>query len=176
VAAAQKINEPVAEREHTISRVFDVPARYLFEAYSKPEHVRRWFGPKGWPLTGCEIDFRVGGRFRFTMTGPDGTRNPPFGGTYLEIVPNRKIVYSVAFDDSDTSDFVATVSFDEQAGKTTLTIHALFSSAALMKEAMGTGAPYRPGDFHHGEEGYQHGTESALHHLAELVAELQARV
>lgn len=175
MAAAQTTNEPEAVREHTISRVFDVPARYLFEAYSKPEHVQRWFGPEGWPLTGCEIDFRVGGRFRFTMTGPDGTQNPPFGGTYLEIVENRRIVYSVAFDDSDASDFVATITFDEKAGGTTLTIHALFSSAALMKEAMGTGAQYRPGDFHHGEEGYQHGTESALYQLEGLARELQTK-
>ena len=58
----------------------------------------QWFGPKGWPITLCEMDFREGGRFRFAMTGPDGKQNTPFGGEYLEIVPNRKIVYDNAFE------------------------------------------------------------------------------
>ena len=86
------IRDSIAERELVVIRDFDVPARFLFEAYSKPEHLKRWFGPKGYPLTVCEVDFRVGGRFRFAMTGPDGKQNTPFGGEYLEIVPNRKIV------------------------------------------------------------------------------------
>ena len=94
-ASASKSRE---KREVVITRVYDVPARFLFEAWSKPEHVREWFGPKGWPITLCEIDFRVAGRFRFAMTGSSGEQNTPFGGTYLEIVPNRKIVYDNAFE------------------------------------------------------------------------------
>ena len=50
----------------------------------------KWFGPKGWPVTMCEMDFRVGGSFRFAMTGPSGKQNTPFGGEYREIVPNRE--------------------------------------------------------------------------------------
>ena len=61
------------EQELVITRIFDAPARLLFKAYSEPEHIMRWFGPKGWPVTLCEMDFRVGGKFRFAMTGPSGT-------------------------------------------------------------------------------------------------------
>jgi uncharacterized protein YndB with AHSA1/START domain len=83
-------SEPESQREVIITRVFDAPARFLFEAYSKPEHIMRWFGPKGWPVTLCEMDFRVGGKFRFAMTGPSGRQNTPFGGEYLEILPKQE--------------------------------------------------------------------------------------
>ena len=91
---------PAAEREVVITRVIDAPARFLFLAWTRPEYVKRWFGPKGWPLTTCELDFRVGGKFRFGMTGPDGVAGPLFGGEYLEIVPNKKIVYDNGSDGS----------------------------------------------------------------------------
>ena len=92
-----KFGEPAADRTVTIARTFDAPARLLFEAYSTPKHLMKWFGPVGWPLTLCEVDFRVGGRFRFAMTGPDGVQNTPFGGEYLEIIPDRKIVFDNGF-------------------------------------------------------------------------------
>jgi uncharacterized protein YndB with AHSA1/START domain len=152
-------DEPVAERESTISRVFDAPARLLFEAYSTPEHVKRWFGPKGWPITLCEMDFRVGGRFRFGMTGPDGQQGPPFGGEYLEIVPNQKIVYDNAFEAPGSPKMVVTLTYEEENGKTTMTIHTLFESIAMRNEYVGVGML----------EGYG----SALDQLADLVAELQ---
>ncbi len=79
-------SESIADREVVITRTYDAPARLLFEAWSKPEHLMKWFGPVGWPLTLCEVDFRKGGRFRFAMTGPSGQQNTPFGGEYLEIV------------------------------------------------------------------------------------------
>ncbi len=145
---------PIADREVVITRVFDVPARFLFEAYSKPEHVMKWFGPKGWPLTLCEMDFRVGGRFRFAMTGPDGRQNRPFGGEYLEIVPNRKIVYDNAFETPGAEKMLVTITCDEWAGKTTLTVHTLFASMAMKNE--------------HG--GYAQGIGSGLDQLAGVVA------
>ena len=155
-ASASKSRE---KREVVITRVYDVPARFLFEAWSKPEHVRKWFGPKGWPITLCEIDFRVGGRFRFAMTGASGEQNTPFGGTYLEIVPNRKIVYDNAFELPDAERMVVTVSFDETDGKTTLIIHTLFASIAMFNEHVGGG--------------FVEGTGSALDQLANVVAEMQ---
>ncbi len=152
-------NEPVSEREATITRVFDAPARLLFEAYSTPEHVKKWFGPKGWPLTHCEMDFRVGGRFRFAMTGPDGQQNTPFGGEYLEIVPNRKIVYDNSFEEPGAPRMIVTMTYEEENGQTTLTIHTLFESIAMRDEYVGAGMM----------EGYG----SALDQLADVVAELQ---
>ena len=94
----ERADEPIAEREVVITRVFDAPAHLLFEAYSTREHLMKWFGPKGWPLTHCELNFRIGGRFRFAMTGPSGVQDPPFGGEYREIVPNRKIVFDDGYE------------------------------------------------------------------------------
>ena len=151
--------EPIAKREVVITRVFDAPARVLFKAFSTPEHLKRWFGPKGWPLTLCEMDFRAGGRYRFAMTGPDGKQGPPFGGEYLEIVPNRKIVYTNAFEMPDTESMVVTITFDEdeKSGQTTLTIHTLFASVAMRNAHLGMG--------------YEQGLGSMLDQLADVAAE-----
>lgn len=148
--------EPTAEREVVIRRRFDAPARLLFEAFGAPEAIRRWFGPKGWQLTLCEMDFRVGGRYRFAMTGPDGQQGPPFGGKYREIVPDRKIVYDDAFETSPEENTVVTVTFDEQDGRTLLTVRALFASVAMKEKHLGMG--------------FQEGFDSSLVLLAEVVA------
>ena len=151
----------VADRTHVITRVFDAPARFLFEAYSKPEHLMKWFGPKGWPLTMCQVDFRIGGRFRFAMTGPDGVQNTPFGGAYLEIVPNKKIVYDNRFETPGSPTMVHTVTFDEQGEKTTFTLTTVFESIAMKDEYLGMG--------------FDGGTNSGLDQLADVVAEMQRR-
>ena len=131
--------EPESEREVIITRVFDVPARILFAAYREPAHLKRWFGPGSWPLTTAEVDFRVGGRYHFVMTGPDGREGPPFGGEYLEIVPDRKIVYTNGFDDPDSPTMTITVTLDERDGTTTLTMRTLFESAAAKQQFVGMG-------------------------------------
>ena len=60
------------DREIMITRVFDAPRQMVFDAFSKPELLKRWFGPRGWSLVVCEVDFKVGGGFRFILRGPDG--------------------------------------------------------------------------------------------------------
>lgn len=150
--------ESTADREVTITRVFDAPAHLLFLAYSRPEHIKRWFGPRGWPVTLCEMDFRVGGTFRFAMTGPDGEQGTPFGGTYLEIVPNQKIRYDNGFLVEGEERMIVTITFDEVDWKTTLTVHTLFGSKAMH-------------DFHVGH-GFVIGTNSGLDQLEELAYEL----
>lgn len=149
--------EAVAKREVIITREFDAPARLVFEAFRNPEHLKRWFGPKGWPLTLCEIDFQVGGRFRFAMTGPDGVQGTPFGGEYLVIVPDKAITYVI-----DTYDELMTVTltFDEADGQTTLTYHTLFGSVAMKNRHAGVG--------------FAEGVASGLDQLADVVAELRA--
>ena len=96
---ATTILEPAKLREASVTRVLDVPARYILQACCKPEHLRRWFGPEGYPVSFCESDFRVGGKWRMAMTGPDGVQGPYFGGTYLEITPHSRIVYDNGFED-----------------------------------------------------------------------------
>lgn len=138
-SAAEAASEPESERTHVLMRVIDAPARLLFEAYSAPEHLLRWFGPPGYPLTLCEMDFRVGGRYRFAMTGPDGAQGTPFGGTYLEIVPNEKVVYDNRFELDGAETMVVAVTFEERGGKTTLTIRTVFGSLAMKKQHLGMG-------------------------------------
>jgi uncharacterized protein YndB with AHSA1/START domain len=163
VPANDRGAEPIADRELVITRVIDAPAHVLFKACSTPEHLTRWFGPPGYPLTLCEVDFRPGGRYRFAMTGPDGKQHTPFGGEYLEIVPNRKIVYTNAFEMPDAESMVVTITFDEdeQSGQTTLTIHTLFASVAMKNAHLGMG--------------YDQGWGSMLDQLADIVAGLRAQ-
>ena len=161
LSSTSTTGEPVVDREVVIEREFDAPARLLFEAYSRPEHVMKWFGPKGWPLTLCEMDFRIGGRFRFAMTGPDGTQNTPFGGEYLDIVPDRKIVYDNGFEMPGAERMVVTVTYDEKGDKTTLRIHTLFDSVAMKNEHVGGG--------------FVEGTDSSIDQLVDVVAEMRAK-
>ncbi|MBR0645306.1 SRPBCC domain-containing protein [Plastoroseomonas hellenica] len=138
--AASGSADPAADREVVVTRVYDAPARLLFEAWSKPEHIMKWFGPKGWPVTLCEMDFRVSGRWRFAMTGPSGVQNTPFGGEYHEIVPNRKIVFDNGFEEPGAGRMMMTVTFDEAAdGRTTLTWRTLFPTVAMRDEYVGLG-------------------------------------
>jgi uncharacterized protein YndB with AHSA1/START domain len=152
-------NEPVKDREITITRVFDAPARIVFLAHSKPEHVIKWFGPRGWPLTKCEMDFRVGGEFHFQMTSTEGEVGPPFGGTYREIVPNEKIVYDNGFEAPGSGRMLFTVTFDEADGRTTLSINIVFDTVAMKEEYVGLGIV--------------EGTNSGLDILEEVVAALR---
>jgi uncharacterized protein YndB with AHSA1/START domain len=140
-------DDPVAARKASITRVMDVPAKYLFLAHSRPEYLKRWFGPVGWPVTHCECDFRVGGAWRMIMTGPDGAEGPPFGGIYHEIVPYARIVYDDAFEDGKGGGMnlkhggkiLFTTTFDESGGRTTVTTVIRFASAAMKAEYLGIG-------------------------------------
>lgn len=148
-----------AARSITITREFDAPPALLFLAHSKPEHVKRWFSPKGWPLTLCEMDFRVGGAWRFAMTGPDGKQNPAFGGHYLEIIPDSRIVYDNAFELPGAETMATTITFAPlPGGRTLLTNHTLFATLAMHATHVGAGI--------------ESGINSGLDQLAEVVAKL----
>lgn len=155
------MSEPATLREITLTRVIDAPAALLFEAYSRPEHIMKWFGPVCWPVTLAEIDFRVGGTFKFAMTGPSGVQNDPFGGTYLEIVPDKKIVYDNGFNFEKM--MVVTVTFDElEGGKTRLVMHTVFADDETAKMHLGGG--------------FEEGTNSGLDQLEDLAADLASRI
>jgi len=157
-AKSRSAVEPETERELVIIREFDVPARILFLAQSKPEHVLVWFGPKGYPLALCEMDFRVGGRYRFAMKGPDGALMTAFGGEYLEIEKDRKISFSNTMETPGAETMIMTTTFTESGGKTTLTFRTLFGSVAMKNE--------------HLARGFEVGVGSGLEQLGELVARL----
>src|ERR1700741_5625132 len=120
-----KVTTP-GDREIVLTRVFDAPRRLVFEAFSKPELLKRWFGPRGWSLVVCEVDLRVGGGFRFVLRGPNG-KEMGMRGVYREIVPPERSVHMESFDDFPGEAQVTTV-FVEQAGKTAMTATTLYPS------------------------------------------------
>jgi len=83
-----------------ISRVFDAPRELVWKAWTDPQYVMQWWGPKGFSCPTCKIDFRVGGKFLISMKSPDGQEFYN-GGEYHEIVPHEKIVSSMYFADAD---------------------------------------------------------------------------
>jgi uncharacterized protein YndB with AHSA1/START domain len=131
-----------AEREIVMTRVFDAPRRLVFEAMTKPEHLVRWFGPHGWTLAVCQIDFRPGGAWRFVLRGPDG-RDMGMKGVYQEIAPPERFVSTESFDDYP-GESLNTLTFSEEHGKTTFTITVLYASSeirdAVIRSGMEKGA------------------------------------
>jgi uncharacterized protein YndB with AHSA1/START domain len=120
--------EARGDREIVMTRVFDAPRNLVYEAFTKPDLVKRWLGVfGGWSLPVCEIDLRVGGRYRFVWRKP-GTEMG-MSGVYKEIVPNERIVNTEKFDDPwYEGEAIGTVTFVERGGKTTLTQTVLYSS------------------------------------------------
>jgi len=114
-----------ADREIVGSRVFNVPRERLFDAWSDPDQLMQWWGPKGFTNTFHEFDMRPGGNWRFVMHGPDGTDYNNHS-VFVEVVKPERIV----FDHVSGPHFQVTATFDEQAGKTLLTFRMAFKSAA----------------------------------------------
>lgn len=109
-----------SDREITITRTFDAPARLVFDAWTKPELVKRWLtGPAGWSMDTREIDLRVGGAYRFVMSHIDG-REMGWGGIYREINAPFHFVNTELFDDSwYPGEAVVTNNLMEENGRTT---------------------------------------------------------
>ena len=108
-----------SDREIVLIRVFAAPRRLVFEAWTKPEHVREWYGCRVFSLAVCEIDLRVGGAYRYTMRSPDGVDHT-MTGVYREITPPRRLVYTERFvaPGSESPEALVTVLFAEHAGLT----------------------------------------------------------
>lgn len=148
-----KVTTP-SDREIMMVRVFDAPRRLVFDAFTKPELLKRWFGPRGWSLPVCEVDFRVGGGFRFVLRGPDGT-DMGMRGVYREIVRPERSVHMESFDDYPGESQVTSI-FAEQAGKTTLTVTVLYPSREVRDIVI--------------KSGMEHGAAETYDRLAELLA------
>ena len=128
LAAYVEKQEP-ADRQIVTTRVLNAPRELVFKMWTDAEHVVQWWGPKGFTTTTYSMDVRPGGVWRFVMHGPDGTdyQNKI---TYLEIVRPERLVYKHGGDkDVEPVNFQTTVTFEEQGGKTKLTMRALFPSA-----------------------------------------------
>jgi uncharacterized protein YndB with AHSA1/START domain len=118
-----------SEREIALVRTFDAPRSLVFDAWTKPELVKQWLGVFGdWSFSVCEIDLRVGGKYRYVWRGPEGAELA-MGGVYRAIVRPERIVCTEKFDQSwYAGDAVDTTVFVEQHGKTTVTTTVLYAS------------------------------------------------
>ena len=126
------------DRELVATRVFDAPRTLVFDAWTKPEHLRNWMlGPQGWTMPVCEIDLRAGGAWHFVWRQADGTEMG-MQGTYLDVVPPERIVISESWG-GDWPETQNTVTFTEEGGKTTMTMTILYPSPEARERAMGTG-------------------------------------
>ena len=129
--------ERKSERELVVTRTFNGPARIVFEAWTKPELIKRWWVPKsmGMSLLSCEMDVRVGGKYRFVF-GHDASKPMAFFGRYIEVTPYSRLVWTNEESDDGA---VTTVTFEEQDGKTLLAMHELYPSKEAL-DAAGTGS------------------------------------
>ena len=138
-ANSLKVTTP-SDREIAMTRVFHAPRRLVFDAWTKPELVKQWLlGPPGWTMPVCEIDLRVGGRYRFVWRGPDGTEMG-MGGVHREIVVPERIVNTQLFDQDWTGgETIGTLLLTEHDGKTTLINSVLYSSKEARDNALKSG-------------------------------------
>ncbi|HEY1860699.1 MAG TPA: SRPBCC family protein [Gemmataceae bacterium] len=153
-----KVTTP-SDREIALTRVFHAPRSLVWDAFTKPELLKRWFGPRGWSMVVCEVDLKVGGGFRFVLRGPDG-RDFGMRGVYREIVPPDRSVHMESFDDYPGESQVTGV-FVEQDGKTTLTATILYASKEVRDAVI--------------QSGMEHGAAESYDKLAELLASGVAR-
>lgn len=148
------------DREIVISRTFNGPARIVFDAWTRPELVRRWWAPKCHMVTlvGCEADVRVGGQYRYVLQPQDGEAFA-FSGEYTEVTPHRRLVYTQVFEPMrDAGHVVVTVTFEERGGKTHLVSHELYPSREAREAALSSGM--------------ESGMRETMDQLDELVASL----
>jgi len=126
--------ERKSERELVVTRTFNAPARIVFEAWTKPELLKRWWAPKstGVSLLSCEADVRVGGSYRFEF-GHEGSKPMAFFGRYIEVIPHSRLVWT---NDESDDGAVTTVTFEEKGGKTLLVMHELYPSKEALDGAI----------------------------------------
>ena len=141
MATAHRIGDTTfstpSDREIVITRVLAAPRRRVFEALTDPEHVPHWYGPRGWTLPVCAIDFRPGGAWRFVCRGPDGT-DMGMRGVYQEITPPERFVSTESFDDYP-GESLNTLVLSEEAGRTTITTTVLYPSKEVRDAVLGSG-------------------------------------
>ena len=151
--------ERTSERELVVTRTFNGPARIVFEAWTKPELFRRWWAPKssGASLLSCEMDVRVGGRYRIEF-GHEASNSMAFFGRYIEVTPHSRLVWT---NDESDDGAVTTVTFEEKGGKTLLVLHELYPSKEALDGAIA---------------GMEGGMDETFEQLDELLAALDTSV
>jgi uncharacterized protein YndB with AHSA1/START domain len=146
-----------SDLEIAMTRLFDAPRHLVFDAMTRPEHVRHWLGCAELPMTICEIDLRVGGAYRFTLRSPDG-RDTTLQGVYREVVRPERVVFveRILMPGFTSDEYQVTSTFADIARRTRLTTTILHNS----KEN-------RDG---HLNSGIERGVGPAYDRIAEVVA------
>jgi uncharacterized protein YndB with AHSA1/START domain len=148
-----------SDREIVLTRLFDAPRSLVFDAMTKPEHVRRWWGilDERYSVTVCEIDLRPGGAWRFVGRGPQG--EVAFYGVYREIAPPERLVFTEIYAPFPQVESVVTSLFTEEGGKTRLTVTARYPSVEVRDMVL--------------KSGMEKGAGISYDRLEDLVTELQ---
>jgi uncharacterized protein YndB with AHSA1/START domain len=149
------------DRELVLTRVFDAPKSLVFEAFTTPDLLKRWYGPPGWSFDVCEIDLRVGGRWRYVMRTPDG-RTVGQQGVYREIAAGERIVNTESWEDWNPGEILVSTLFTEDRGRTTFVSTILFPSQAVRDQLLQSGMADHAG--------------AVYDQLADLLASRTARV
>jgi uncharacterized protein YndB with AHSA1/START domain len=128
-----------SDQEIRMTRLFNAPRDLVFEAMTRPEHVREWWGRlgDGYSVPVCEIDLRVGGRWRFVNRHPRG--EAAFHGEYREIAPPGRVVFTEIFEEFPDSVSVVTAELTDEGGKTRLTATVRYPSVEVRDMVLGTG-------------------------------------
>jgi uncharacterized protein YndB with AHSA1/START domain len=152
-----KVTTP-SDREIEMTRVFDAPRRLVWDAYTKPDLIRQWLlGPPGWSMPVCDIDLRVGGKYRYVWRNDSDGTEMGMGGVYREIRAPERLVTTERFDQAwYQGDGVGTLVLLEQGGRTTLTLTMLYESREAREAVLKTGM--------------EQGVAASYDRLAELVA------
>ena len=147
------------DRELVLTRIFDAPGALVFDAWTRPELLRRWFGPHGHHLVVCEVDLRVGGAWVYVIRDPSGM-DMRLTGTYRELVVAQRLVttHRTECEDHDDEESVLTTTFVEENGRTTVTTVQAFATADVCD------AVYRSGM----KRGYGEGMDQLARLLASM--------
>jgi uncharacterized protein YndB with AHSA1/START domain len=144
-----------SDREVLLTRDFDAPANLVFDALTKPEWLKRWYGPAGWTLVVCDIDLRVGGAWRFVVRQPAG-KEIGQKGIYQEIDRPNRIVNTESWEDWDAGETLVTTVLNEHDGRTTFQCTILFPSKDVRDTVV--------------KAGLEHGAIEGYNKLAEVLA------
>ncbi len=151
-----KLTTP-SDREIVMTRTFKTSATTLFEVFTKPEHVRKWYAVRSTTMTVCEIDLRVGGAWRWVVAKPDGMEIG-FSGVFREIDPPHRLQRTETYEVIPGSECLVTLTFDEKDGLTTLTTTMLFQNKMHRDMAL--------------KSGMEHGVVECYQKIDEIVAAL----
>ncbi len=138
--------ERKSERELVVTRTFNGPARIVFDAWTKPDLLKRWWIPKscGASFLSCEADVRTGGTYRFVFGHPSSEQPMSFFGRYVEVVPNSRLVWTN--EESGEGGAVTTVTFEQRGGETLVVMHDLYPSKQALDDAIASGSTSGAGE------------------------------